>query len=335
VARYLAPAALIAVLAAAALAVAGTDTGSPPQAPPQRAGAPAGAPLPALTPELRAVAELGLPGGPGQVDSGVGIYPALSTARALAFPGPAAIERARRFARSREGQVAFAVTDESGALAGRGARSTFPSASLSKAMLLVAFLRKVEEEGTELSESDLLTLGYMIQLSDNASASAVQAEVGDEALIDLARRAGMTQFAFAGDWANATVTPADQARFFLVLDRLVPRAHRELARNLLETVSELQSWGIPAAAGPQWRVFFKGGWRPEDEGEMVHQAALLESGSRRVAIAVMTTGSPDMVYGEESIQGVAEALLGGPPAAALPLRTSPVGGLRPIAALRG
>lgn len=318
VARYLAPAALIAVVAAAALAVAGTGTGTAPQRASERVRPPAGPPPPTVTPGLRTLAELGMPGGPGQIDSGVGIYPALTATRRLVFPGADAIERARCFARSRDGQVAFAVADERGGLSGRGAHRTFPSASLIKAMILVAYLRKTVEEGAEPSRSDLLTLGYMIRLSDNDSADTMYARVGDEALLDLARRAGMQQFEIAGDWGNATVTAADQARFFLRLDRLVPPRYRELARDLLETVSELQSWGIPAGARPQWRVFFKGGWRPEDEGEMVHQAALLESGSRRVAIAVMTLGSPDMIYGEKSIQGVAERLVDGAPGAALP-----------------
>ena len=46
----------------------------------------------------------------------------------------------------------------------------------------------------------------------------------------------MRNFRIAGDWANATVTAADQARFFLALDRLVPARFLPLARNLLETI---------------------------------------------------------------------------------------------------
>ena len=68
----------------------------------------------------------------------------------------------------------------------------------------------------------------MIRLSDNASADSIYARVGDEGLIELARAAGMKGFAVSGDWANATVTPADQARFFLWPTGSCPRREREL-----------------------------------------------------------------------------------------------------------
>jgi hypothetical protein len=323
--RLLAPAALIAVLVAAGLTVAARSGGEAldGEAQPGRAAA-------VVSPALRPVAELALPGGPGQLDSGVGVYPSLAVAERLVFPGPAALDRARRYARTREGEVAFAVADDRGGISGVDVHRPFPSASLSKAMILVAYLRKLAAEDGEPSQSDLLSLGYMIRLSDNASADTIYSRVGDRGLMDLARRAGMKGFAVSGDWANATVTPADQARFFLAVDRLVPRRFRELARDLLGSVSELQSWGIPVAARPRWQVFFKGGWRPDEDGEMVHQAALLEQGGRRVAIAVMTTGGPDMVYGERSIQGVGRLLLTGAPAALLPVQTA---GARPLRTL--
>ena len=330
--RFLAPAALLAVLAAAALAVAGSgrpDVGDGSDA---AADGARGAQPPPVSPALRAITDLAIPGGPGQLDLGVGVYQALTIPEQLVFPGAAALRRARRFARTREGEVAFAVADDRGGVRGMDVHRPFPSASLSKAMMLVAFLRGLAAEDSEPTDSDLLTLGYMIRLSDNASADTIYSRVGDEALLELARRAGMQGFQISGDWANSTVTPADQARFFLAIDRLVPPRHRELARDLLETVSELQSWGIPAAARPRWRVFFKGGWRPETDGEMVHQAALLESGSRRAAIAVMSTGNPLMAYGEDSINGVTARLLSGPATAAVPLRTGPVAALREPAA---
>lgn len=330
VTRLLAPVALLAVAIATAftVGVVSTDETSAGAAPGMQTVV-----APPLSPLLRPVGDLALPGGPGQVDSGVGVYPQLSAAERLTFPAPEALAAARRYARGRDGDVAFAVLDDRGGLRGLHARSTFPSASLSKAMILVAYLRKLAAEGAELSDSDLLGLGYMIRLSDNDSASTYFARVGDRGLIEVARLAGMKDFAVAGDWANATVTAADQARFFSRIDRLVPRRFRGLARNLLGSVSELQAWGIPAGAPPAWQVFFKGGWRPESDGEMVHQAALLEQGRRRVAIAVMTVASPDMVYGERSIQGVARRLLAGAPSALLPVNTVALKPLRPPAVL--
>lgn len=265
---------------------------------------PAGAASPMVVPGLRSVDALDSP--EGQVDSGVGVYPALAPPARLAFPSTGAIRAARDFAADRDGDVAFAVTGERGGISGLDVDREFRSASLTKAMLLVAMLRREAKP----TESERISLGYMIRLSDNASADTIYARVRDEGLLELARAAGMRRFAISGVWAGATVTPADQARFFLQADRLVPVRERRFARTLLETVSAEQTWGVPDAARPRWRTFFKGGWRPEDDGELVHQSALLERGGRRVAVSVMTTGDRDMTYGEKTIEGVARRLLG-------------------------
>jgi hypothetical protein len=276
---------------------------------------------PAIVPGLRGVDELAAP--EGQTDSGMGVYPALSPPARLVFPPGEAVAEARKYAGGRRGTVAFAVADGRGGVTGLNVDRPFRSASLTKAMLLVAYLRR----NAELSEADRLSLGYMIRISDNGSADTIYGRVGDALLRDVARRAGMTRFAIDGDWANATVTAADQARFFLALDRLLPPRHRALARNLLETVWREHTWGIPDASRPRWRTFFKGGWRPGGEGEVVHQGALLERRGRRVGVAVMSDGNPAMRYGEQSIEGVTRRLL------ATSTASVPRGSLAPITSL--
>ena len=294
-ARSALTAALPVALVASALAFVVPDGGG-------RAPAGASPAAPALVPGLR---EVGTLASGGQVDSGMGVYPALTPPARLASPGGPTVEQARRFDRGREGEVAFAVADERGAVRGLDADRRFLSASLSKAMILVAFLRRAGEP----TPSERVSLSFMIRLSDNASADRMYASVGDAGLRELASAVGMSRFEVSGSWANATVTPADQARFFVVADLLVPQRERAYARRLLETVAPEQTWGVPNAARPRWRTFFKGGWRPEDQGELVHQAALLERGGRRMAVSVMTVGGRDMVYGERTIEGVARRLL--------------------------
>jgi hypothetical protein len=176
----------------------------------------------------------------------------------------------------------------------------------------------------------------MIRVSDNESATSVFRRLGAKRLVALARRAGMRSFSVGASWGSARLTAADAARFFLKLDALLPAATRRLyARYLLANVAPLHSWGIPQAARPDgWRVFFKGGWRPEREGDIVHQAGLLERRRRRVALAVMTDRNPSEAYGRESVRGVAERLLRAPrpgrPSA--PVRP---GRLAPLPALAG
>lgn len=277
-------------------------------------------------PALQPIGDIGATGD-GARDSGAGVYPALTAPSRLLVPDARALRDARRWITTREGRVAFAVVDERGGVTGVRPRQRFLSASLTKGMILVAFLRRTAKAGRTPSPFELLSLGYMIRLSDNASTDSIFRRVGDEGLRELARAAGMRDFRTGGDWANATVTAADQARLFIALDRLVPARFLPLARNLLETVSAPHSWGIPRAARPRWRTYFKGGWRPEAGAEVVHQAAFVESGGRRLGLAVMTGENPSMGYGEQTIEGVARRLLQGGDAGTEP--TVPRGGYAP------
>jgi hypothetical protein len=261
-------------------------------------------------PGLRPLPDLAGPA-PAQTDSALGVYPALTAPAGLVFPGRGALRSATRFAGSRHGKVSFAVADGRGGVAGVGLNRPFPSASLSKAMVLVAFLRQADRRRTPPTAAERESLGYMIRLSDNASADTIYAKVGDGPIRALARAAGMRHFSIAGTWAGARVTAADQARFFLVLDDLTPPRYRKLQRNLLETVSPLQTWGIPRAARPRWRTYFKGGWRPEGAAMLEHQAAYLERGRHRLALAILTEGGTDARFGRATQAGIARRLLAG------------------------
>jgi hypothetical protein len=149
----------------------------------------------------------------------------------------------------------------------------------------------------------------MIRRSGNGAASRIHAVVGSRGLERVARRARMKDFATSQSWAGTQITAADQARLFARIDMLVPRRHRRYARYLLAHVVESQRWGIPPALPKGARAYFKGGWRPEEGGWLVHQAALVENGSRRVSIAVLTDHDRSEGYGHESIRGVAKRAL--------------------------
>lgn len=260
-------------------------------------------------PGLRIVSDLAQPGG-GSRSTGVGAYPRLRDPPALAFPGPKALELVRRYVAGRKGRISFAVADTRRDIAGLAADRKYKSASLVKAMVLVAYLHRAEDEGRELTPAQHERLEDMIRFSDNRAATPLHREVGPERMRALARRAGMRGFMDTGSWAESTVTAADQARFFAALDRLTPPRYRGYARELLQRVVKPQSWGVPQAARPAWRVLFKGGWRPGDDGSLVHQAARLERGPRVLAVAVLTEGNPGQAYGEETIRRITALLLG-------------------------
>ena len=152
----------------------------------------------------------------------------------------------------------------------------------------------------------------MITYSDNDAADAIYALVGDPGLEAVAARVGMRGFVGAGYWSEASITARDMAWFMWRLEHgALATRHRGFAMRLLAGVVPEQRWGIPAAAGEDWSVWFKGGWRPSPGGALVHQAALLRGGSRRVAIAVLTDAQPSHQYGTETVRGIAARLLAG------------------------
>jgi hypothetical protein len=234
------------------------------------------------------------------------------------YPSSRAIRRAQEFAAGR-GDVSFAVIDDSIGLRGYDPDLQFSSASVSKALLLAAELRRLDRDGLPLDDETKALLEPMITYSDNGAADAVYAQVGDEGLDEVARRAGMTNFeATPGFWGGDQVTAADLARFFFRLEANLPGPHRAYAKDLLARITPVERWGIPQAIGHGWSVWFKGGWRPAGEedtsGAVTHQAGLLvHRGGERLALAILTDETPGDATGYEAIEGVTERLLAKPP----------------------
>ncbi len=232
--------------------------------------------------------------------------------RAAAYPSRAAVAAAVRYLDGRAGRTSLAVLDSRGRMGGVHLREHFRSASVVKVMFLTAFLQHLEAVHRPISALDNALLYPMIHISDNNAASAVLARVGNPAVARVAREASMQDYApGVGWWAYTQTSAADQARFFAALARLIPHRFWPYARGLLAGIEPLQSWGVPQIARPRWQVFFKTGALPS-EG-LFNETARLERPGVTFTISVFTTGDPSMAYGEETIRGVAEALLAGDP----------------------
>jgi hypothetical protein len=225
------------------------------------------------------------------------------------LPGATAMQKAWKFARRRGGQVSFAVVDTKGRMRTREGGRLYPSASVVKAMLLVAELRRLRELGLPLDPVTEELLEAMITYSDNDAADSIYARVGDPGLVAVAQSTGMRRFTVAGYWGNAQVTAADLARFFSRLRELLPRPYRGTGLRLLASVIPEQRWGLPRAAHGRWTVHFKGGWRGTERGELVHQAAWLKDGDRELAIAVLTDAQPSQLHAIHTVRGIADRLL--------------------------
>jgi hypothetical protein len=221
------------------------------------------------------------------------------------------LAEAIRYAQHRHGEIAFAVRTPGGGAWGWHQTETFPSASVLKAMLLVAYLDLPSVQNRPLRPVDRALLAPMIQRSDNTAAGRVLGIVRPGRLRALAHRAGMRRFTpVTGTWGLSRVDAADQARYFLHIDVLVAPRHRAYAMHLLNSITPTQRWGIARVKPFGWRLYFKGGWG-SGTGWVDHQVALLTHGNERVSVAILTHLDGSHPYGEETIRGIALRLLKG------------------------
>jgi hypothetical protein len=239
----------------------------------------------------------------------VAVVSVLLAAPAAASTWDERVDLAAAYVQHRAGVESFALVDDRGRLHGYRRRVRVPMASLLKAMALVAYLNHGAVRRRDLRDADRRLLGPMIRRSDNTTAGVVLRFVGSRRLYHLAERAGMKDFRFAWPiWGTSTTSARDQARFFFEIDRLVVRRHRRYALRLLADIVPSQRWGIPPVRPPGWSIHFKGGWG-SGTGWVTHQSALLRSGSRRLAVSVLTRWNPSHRYGTRTIRGVAARLL--------------------------
>ena len=241
------------------------------------------------------------------------------------------VRAAIAYAATRSGEVSFAVRTESRVWGWRADR-TVPSASVLKAMLLVAYLDDARVRYRALGGADHRLIDPMIQRSDNVAATRVLEFVGPAGVYSVARHAGMLHFSLDPViWGLSRIDASDQTRFFLQIDSDVVARHRATAMHLLATVTPSQRWGIGRLRLPGWQLYFKGGWGA-GTGEVEHQVVLLRHRATRISLAVLITNSPSHSYAKQTLRGVFTALLRGvgqliavkrTPPAALP--TPPLG----------
>jgi hypothetical protein len=215
------------------------------------------------------------------------------------------------YAQSRAGDIAFAIrTDHR--FYGYRANHVEWSASVVKAMLMVAYLDMPSVDNRPVNDQDNALLIPMITQSDNNAAGSVVGIVGDGGLQALANRVGMHNFATAPIWGETKITPADQTQFFYSIDSDIAALHRRYGMHLLASITPSQRWGIGEVTPRGWTPYFKGGWG-SGTGLLDHQVVLLQRGCSRAAIAVLTMFDGSHDYGKETLRGIFSRLLRGFP----------------------
>jgi Beta-lactamase enzyme family len=216
------------------------------------------------------------------------------------------------YARERQGDIAFAVRTPGAFYSYRPDHREW-SASVLKAMLLVAYLDRPSVASRALSSRDTALLHPMITRSDNDAADTVDTIVGADGLMALARRVGMTEFTPEEPiWGESEISPRDQTRFFLHIESDVVARHRAYAMHLLASIVPSQRWGIGQVAPRGWKLYFKGGWG-SGTGLIDNQVVLLRRGCSRVSIAVLSMHDGSHAYGKQTLKGLFARLLRGLP----------------------
>jgi beta-lactamase class A len=238
------------------------------------------------------------------------VLPALVAVALLAPAWTPGLKAASHYADGRPGEVSFAVRTEKDVW-GRALDRQVQSASVVKALLLVAYLRQPEVRSRDLTSEERHILSPMIRRSSNRAASTVVVRLGAAKIDRIAHRVGMRRFHLdRAIWGRSLITAREESRFFLHIDARLPPRHRAWGMELLRTVVPKQRWGIGQVIPAGWTAYFKGGWG-SGIGLVDHQVALLARGQERVSVAVLTVTNGTHKTGKATLRGLFARVLRG------------------------
>ena len=197
----------------------------------------------------------------------------------------------------------------------RGHRHFF-SASVVKATILAALLRKAHAQHRSLTQHEQDLAWLMITQSDNDAATALWNDVGMHALQRFLDLAGMKQTVLGqnGFWGLTKITAHDE---MILLQHLL-RPNTVLTKNarhyelyLMDHVIASQRWGVPAGAPSNFRVHVKNGWAPlpfTTSPWFINSIGCFTHLDQNYSIVVLTANNPDMQYGVTTVENVAEII---------------------------
>jgi hypothetical protein len=219
-----------------------------------------------------------------------------------------------KYAKHRRGIIGFALRTQKLDY-GWHARTTMPSASVFKAMALVAYLNHPDVRDRKLNSHDKNLLRPMITHSSDKAADSVFRYVGAGRIRAVAKRVPMYRFHLNTKiWGRSSIDAADQARFMLQIDDLIPERHRAYALYLLSHITHSQRWGIFKVTPKGWKAHAKAGWGL-GTGWVDHQVVLLTKGKMRVSIAVLQrklgNSHSAHIYGLNTLKGIFARMLKG------------------------
>jgi beta-lactamase class A len=188
----------------------------------------------------------------------------------------------------------------------------FHSASIVKVLILATLLHDLAVRHEHLSHRDVVLTTEMITESDNDAATALWDADGIANLrhfLDLARMRH-TVLGVA-HWGLTEVTAQDEMtllRLLAVRNRVLDRPSRGYALKLMADVIPSQRWGVPAGVPAGVKVHLKNGWLPDPELWVINSIGVFTQPHRVYRIVILTRDNPDMDYGVDTVQDLAEVI---------------------------
>lgn len=191
----------------------------------------------------------------------------------------------------------------------------FVAASVIKATILAALLRKRQQKHTFLTTREHQLAWRMITESDNAAASALWAQDGRYWLRHFLRLAEMTHTDLGpgGAWGLSELTAHDEMLLLTTLTAKNPvlsSRSRRYELSLMAHVIPSQRWGVTAGAPKELTAHVKNGWLPYPVSDdwRINSIGAFTGHGRDYRIVVLTARNPTMAYGVATIQAVAEVI---------------------------
>ncbi|WP_079054170.1 serine hydrolase [Streptomyces graminilatus] len=222
-------------------------------------------------------------------------------------------------------EVSVAVLDVASGRRAVHGTGLFETASIVKVDILAALLLRAQDEGRSLTAQEKRYAAAMIEVSDNASASALWTAIGGAAGLDAANgRLGLTDTeGGAGTlWGLTRTTAADQLTLLqqVFMGRgdsgeasRLSEASRAYLQGLMGSVAEDQDWGVSAAGGTRTaerRFALKNGWLPRTAtGLWVINSVgrVTTAEGREFLVAVVSKGSTTKAKGISLVESAARA----------------------------
>ena len=189
----------------------------------------------------------------------------------------------------------------------------YETASVVKVQVLACLLLDAQEDGRDLTPTELSLAKRMIRYSDNDATTALFSRLGRAPAVSRSnKRFGLTETRVSSAWGLTRTTVDDQVK---LLDELVDEhgpldaGSRRLALTLMSTVDDEQDWGVPAVAKPGETATVKNGWLPRStEGGrwIINSVGRVTGDDVDVSIAVLSHDHRRMSGGIRVVEKVAE-----------------------------